>query len=127
LIVLHVTPSRNIESIMKYGIKRSVPLLPSFSNLMVKTIKNKYEKDKGLVFTIPESIQRRDKYLKDFTYWKQWGNPRNLYLSKLGVEKMKNEKYYELLDKGPSIFKYIEFKEEIFSIIECKITNEIKS
>ena len=71
--VLHITQTKNIPSIMKNGIHRGKPLLDQFNDVMEREYGEDYDKDKGLVFGMPENIDRRDKYIKDF------------FIGKLGV------------------------------------------
>ena len=92
--VLHLTPERNISSIMKNGVLRSKPLLTQYNGVMESLYGDKYDKNKGLVFCFPEGISKRDKYIKDFCYWKTWGDIRNRCLESLDWEDF--IKYQEL-------------------------------
>ena len=81
--VLHITPERNLESIFKNGIVRRKPLLTQYNTIMEELYGKKYDIEKGLIFCFPEEISRRDKYIKDFCYWKTWGDIRNKLLDPL--------------------------------------------
>lgn len=76
--VLHITRTHNLKSIMKYGILRNNPLLSIYDKVMEENYGKEYDKNKGLVFGFPEGLNKRDKYIKDFVYWKIWGDPRNI-------------------------------------------------
>jgi len=84
--VLHLTPEKNIKSIFKNGIVRNKPLLTQYDTVMKDLYGKKYNIEKGLVFCFPEGISKRDKYIKDFCYWKTWGDVRNKLLSNIDDE-----------------------------------------
>ena len=75
--VLHITPEKNISSIMKNGVLRSKPLLTQYNGIMESLYGDSYNIERGLVFCFPEGVSKRDKYIKDFCYWKTWGDIRN--------------------------------------------------
>lgn len=79
--VIHITPERNLKSIFKNGVLRNKPLLDQYNDVMKRQYGDKYDKEKGLVFCFPEETIFRDKYIKDFSYWKVWGNVRNKILT----------------------------------------------
>ena len=91
--VIHITKTSNLKSIMKYGIFRNKPFLDVYNKVMKEEYGEKYNKEKGLVFGFPESINKRNKYIKDFVYWKTWGDPRNLKIAKDDL----NFKYVSLI------------------------------
>ena len=119
MIVLHITPTVNLNSITQRGIKASPPLLNQFDDYMKKRT-NKYDQNIGLVFAIPEDTIRRDKYIKDFVYWKLWGNPRNELLHKIGNDCNAWDKVY---DTGYNYFKYIIPKDAHFHIMQFEISD----
>jgi len=84
--ILHITPEKNIPSIMKNGIRRSKPLLSQYNRVMKYLYDDEYDEKKGLIFCFPEEIFKRDKYIKDFCYWKTWGEIRNRILHPLNDE-----------------------------------------
>ena len=109
--ILHITQTKNINSIMKHGIKRCKPLLSKFNDVMEEEYGTDYDKERGLVFCFPEGTARRDKYIKDFFYWKTWGDDRNRFIDK-------NEaKYYDMLEDGPKTFSHLKFQSLHFSIL----------
>ena len=57
---LHVTLSKHVPSIMKNGILRSKPILEKYDELMERNYGSEYDKDKGMVFGFPETINHRD-------------------------------------------------------------------
>jgi len=101
--VLHLTPERNISSIMKNGVLRSKPLLTQYNGVMESLYGDKYDKNKGLVFCFPEGISKRDKYIKDFCYWKTWGNIRNKLLEPLDYKD-----FIKYQENGCSFFNGVE-------------------
>jgi len=122
--VLHITPTRNIPSIEKYGIQCTKPLLPQFEKYASYYIKD-YDKSVGLIFTTVEGQNLQNKYLKDFSYWRMWGSPRNKILHKLGLEWNKEwEKVYNI---GSSFFEYLIPVEEHFTILSVNVPDDTKS
>ena len=117
--VLHITATENIKNIMNSKIFRCKPILPQFDDVMEYEYNSDYDKEKGLVFGFPESIYNRDKMIKDFAYWKTWGDIRNRFLIKyddLEFEKIKEE--------GPKVFSYIKPKSTYFSILLLDVKYE---
>ena len=117
--VIHITHTKNIPSIMKNGILRSKPILTQYNRIMEEQYGNKYDCDRGLAFGIPESTNRRDKYIKDFFYWKTWGQPRNLFL-----DKCDDEQYSKYQEMGPKVFSHIKIKPIQFSVLLIDIPYE---
>ena len=115
--ILHISPSKNTESILKYGILKRPPFLSQFKEFLELHLREKYNHKEGIIFSIPEDVLTRDKYIKDFIYWKVWGHPRNVLLDTL----YKKYYYADILDSGPSIFKSIKLEEEEFTIFEADI------
>ncbi len=122
--VLHITPTRNIPSIEKYGILGSEPLLPQFKEYAAKYIMH-YEKSAGVIFTLLEGQNLQNKYLKDFVYWHIWGRPRNLFLGKLGAEW--NDKWERVYSIGCSIFQHTKLVEEHFTILYVNAPDNSRS
>ena len=116
--VIHITQTKNIENIMKHGIMRSKPLLDQYDDVMEKEYGNLYNKERGLVFCIQEGVKQRDKYIKDFFYWKTWGDNRNKFIDK------NIDNFDDLCEKGPKIFSHIKPKSLYFSILLLDIPNE---
>lgn len=119
--VLHVTNVKNVDSILKYGIQRRVPFLSQFREFLEGDLGGLYNKKAGTIFTIPEDVHIRDKYLKDTVYWKIWGTPRNYHIDREGYT---HERFYE---SSPSIFKNIKLAEEKFVIFEVALNGEVTS
>ena len=119
--VLHITPTRNVLSIKKFGVRGTKPLLPQFEEYVNEYIKD-YDKKVGLIFTTVEGQNLQNKYLKDFVYWRTWGNPRNKILDKLSVEGW--EKVYNI---GSSFFKNLVPVEERFTILSVSVYDDTKS
>jgi len=119
--VLHATPTRNVPNIEKYGIQCTRPLLPQFEEYAGYYIKD-YDKSLGLIFTIVEGQNLQNKYLKDFSYWRMWGNPRNKILDKLGVEG-----WEKVCNIGSSFFKNLVPVEEHFTILSVSVLDDTKS
>ena len=120
--VLHVSLSSNTASIMRGGIKRYRPLLPQFERLMNEELKERYSEAEGLVFTFPEAVLKRDKYLKDFAYWKVWGDPRNKMLFEYEKRNIPHE---ALQEGGTYIFDGIIPQEKEFTIFKATLDNEV--
>ena len=115
--VLHITPTENIKNIMKSKIFRRKPVLSQFDKVMNDEYNSDYDKEKGLVFGFPESIYNRDKIIKDFAYWKVWGDVRNRFL-----DKYDDPDFIKMQEEGPKIFLHIKPKSTHFSILlECFI------
>ncbi len=114
--VLHITQTKNIPNIIKNGILRSKPLLSQYDRLMKEDYEDGYDEDKGLIFGIPENIDRRDKYIKDFCYWKTWGEPRNLFLHNSSYNQY--SKYEEM---GTKTFSHIKITPIDFSVLLVEI------
>lgn len=114
--VLHITPSKNVKSIMKSKMYRCKPILPQYNNVMEREHGSDYDKEKGLVFGFPESIYNRDKMIKDFAYWKTWGDVRNEVLLKYD-----DNKWIKMQEEGPKVFSYIKLKSTYFSILLLEI------
>ena len=74
---IHITPTRNLKSIMANGIFRSPPVLNQYNKIMIEDYGEDYDPKKGLVFSFPLD-DHEEKWFKHFAYWKVWGNPRNL-------------------------------------------------
>ncbi len=110
--VLHITQTKNIPSIMKNGICRSKPLLKKFDGIMEEDYGENYNKDKGLVFGIPEGLDRRDKYIKDFFYWKTWGALRNVFLKDTDYNQ-----YDKCQEEGPKVFSHLKVLPIGFSVL----------
>jgi hypothetical protein len=123
--VLHITPTANLRSIFKKGLLKCKPLLPQFRNLMIEELGSKYSENKGLIFTIPESISERDKYLHDFGYWRQWGTPRNIMIETIFKDLRENDNTWDYIqDKGSNLFSYLKVQEQLFSILLIKLDKE---
>lgn len=114
---LHITPTKNIPSILKNGILRSKPILDTYNNVMKDEYGDKYDPKKGLVFGFPEGHFKRDKFIKDFFYWKTWGHPRNILINKLSYDDY-------VQNRKPTIFNHLKIRPEHFSVVLIKIKNE---
>lgn len=97
---------------MKNGIFRSKPLLSQYDRIMEEDYSENYDKDEGLVFGIPENLNRRDKYIKDFCYWKTWGEPRNIFLKDTDWNQ-----YDKCQEEGPKVFSQLKISTIDFSIL----------
>jgi len=97
---------------MNSQILRKKPLLSKFNDIMRNYYNEDYDENKGLVFGFPESIHNRDKIIKDFIYWKTWGNDRNEVLN--GYT---DEEYIEMENIGLKIFSHLKVKADHFSIL----------
>ena len=117
--VLHITPTKNINSIRLSRINRSTPILPIYNTIMKDYYGEMYNKDKGLVFAFPENHNRRDKFIKDFVYWKMWGEPRNIIL-----DKFNSNDYEENKNVGFKIFSKLKIIDCDFSILLLNIEYE---
>ena len=118
--VLHVTPTKNIKNIMKSKILRSKPLLSQYEKTMIDEYGSEYDKEKGLIFGFPESIYNRDKMIKDFAYWKTWGDVRNRFLLKYD-----DNKWIKMQEEGPKVFSHIKLKSTHFSILLLEIKYDL--
>ena len=110
--VLHITQTKNIPSIMNNGIFRSKPLLSQYDKVMKKDYGKNYDEDKGLIFGIPENLDRRDKYIKDFFYWKTWGEPRNKFLKNVDYIQ-----YDNCQEEASKVFSHLKMKPIDFSVL----------
>jgi len=106
---VHVTPTRNIESILANGILRSPPILDQYNEVMSRDYDD-YDPGKGLVFGF--TTDHTERWIRHFAYWKVWGNPRNIAIGKYWLEK-----WDDLLEIGPSAFSNIEYKDEHLTAI----------
>lgn len=117
--VLHITPEKNMDSIFKYGILRNKPLLLQYNEIMEELYGNEYDIERGLVFCFPEEVSRRDKFIKDFSYWKAWGDVRNRILDQFSYEEF--IKYQEI---GCNFFSDVKPKLERLKILLLDIEYE---
>jgi len=117
--VLHVTQTRNVKRIYSSKLYRNKPILPIYNTVMENYYGMTYDKSKGLVFAFPEAIYNRNKIIKDFIYWKVWGNQRNLLLAKYSYDE-----YYENLNNGIKVFSHLTVKEDSFSVLLLDIEYE---
>ncbi len=109
--VIHITETKNIPSIMKYGILRSKPILDQYDKLMARDYGSEYDHNKGLVFGMPEGVTQRDRYIKDFSYWRAWGRNRNIFLD---CDYHQYNMYQEI---GPKVFSHIKILPIHFSVM----------
>jgi len=117
--VIHITETKNVKSIMGSKIFRNKPILSQYDKVMYDDYGFDYDRKKGLVFGFPESIRHRDKMIKDFAYWKTWGDVRNKFLLKYN-----GEEYDKSLDIGPKVFSHLKLKSTYFSIILLDVDHE---
>lgn len=117
--VLHITQTKNVPSIMKNGIIRSKSLLPQYEEVMKRDYGVDYDCDKGLVFGIPESTIQRDRFIKDFFYWKTWGDMRNIFL-----DFDDDDQFDKLQEIGVKIFSHIKIIPLYFSVLLIDISYE---
>ena len=110
--ILHVSPIKNTDSILKNGLIGQQPLLDVFNEFVSNS-------KLGIVFGINCGTYKQDKYLKDTSYWKIYGDPRNKYL-----KDMPYDECYIYLEKGPDNFNHIHFQLTDFSIFEANITDQ---
>jgi len=116
---VHITPTKNIPSILKNGILRSKPILDTYNDVMKNEYGNKYNPEKGLVFGFPEGHFKRDKFIKDFFYWKTWGNPRNILITKTT-----DNQYDNIQNIGINIFNNLRIKPDHFSVVLIEVNND---
>jgi len=114
-----MTLSKNIPSIMKNGILRSKPILEKYDELMEENYGVGYDKDKGMVFGFPETINHRDRIIKDFFYWKTWGDIRNRFLKPYDYNQ-----YSKLQEIGIKAFSHIKLKPFYFSVLLIDVDHE---
>lgn len=117
--IIHITPTRNINSIFNSKILRRKPLLPKINEVMESYYGDEYDQSKGLVFGFPEHVYNRDKLIKDFVYWKTWGNDRNIFL-----DKYSDKAFIEVQNEGLNLFSHIIPKMEHFSVLLLDIDYE---
>ena len=116
---LHVTLSKHVPSIMKNGILRSKPILEKYDELMERNYGSEYDKDKGMVFGFPETINHRDRIIKDFFYWKTWGDIRNRFLKPYDYNQ-----YNKLQEMGTKVFSHIKLIPLYFSVLLIDVPYE---
>lgn len=97
---VHVTLTRNLESIRANGIFRTPPVLDQYNEVMARDYED-YDPKVGLVFGFLLD-DHEEKWFKHFAYWKVWGNPRNLAIGDF-------EHWDRVLETGPSIFKNVPY------------------
>lgn len=114
--VLHITQTKNVPSIMENGIFRSKALLPQYDELMKEDYGSNYDCEKGLVFGFPENINQRNRYIKDFFYWKTWGEKRNIFLNNCDYDQ-----FTKCREIGPDVFSHIKITPVSFSVILINI------
>jgi len=117
--VLHVTLSKHVSSIMKNGILRTKPILDKYGEIMEENYGTDYDKDKGMVFGFPETINHRDRIIKDFFYWKTWGDIRNRFLKPYDYDQ-----FNKLQEIGPDIFSHIKLTPLNFSVLLIDVPHE---
>jgi hypothetical protein len=110
---VHITPTRNLESIKAQGIFRAVPLLDQYARLMERDYKS-YDPERGLVFAFALDMNVI-KWFKDFAYWKVWGTPRNECITNHWFDPP--EKFDKLQEIGPPAFSHITPKDEHLSAV----------
>jgi len=71
-----------------------------------------YDETKGIVFGFEENTIKRDKYIKDVIYFKQWGEPRNRVLETLAIDE-----WDEYQNIGTNLFKNIKLTDDHFTIL----------
>lgn len=97
---VHVTPTRNMESILSSGIFRRPPILHQYDTVMKRDYGSAYDQKKGMVFAFTLD-DHEQKWFEHFAYWKVWGNPRNI-----AIENWLGD-WDRLLDTGPQAFNNI--------------------
>ncbi len=117
--MLHVTLNNHVPSIIENGILRSKPILEKYDELMEKNYGSEYDKDKGMVFAFPETINHRDRIIKDFFYWKTWGDVRNRFLKPYNYDE-----YNKLQEIGTKSFSHIKLKPFYFSVLLIDVDYE---
>lgn len=111
--ILHVSPVKNKDSILKYGLIGQEPLLGDvFKDQMP-------DRSKGAVFGLREGSDKQDKYLQDAAYWKIWGDPRNIFL-----KDMDYELYCRYQEQGVTTFNHIKTEVTNFAVFEVEIIDE---
>jgi hypothetical protein len=114
--ILHITQTKNVPSIIKNGIFRSKPLLPQYDEVMKEDYGSNYDCEKGLVFGFPENINQRNRYIKDFFYWKTWGEKRNIFLDDCDYDQ-----FTKCQEIGSDVFSHIKITPVYFSVILINI------
>jgi hypothetical protein len=99
---VHVTPTRNLPSIMANGIHRVPPVLYQYDDVMARDYGSEYDPKKGLVFSFTLD-DHEEKWFQHFVYWKVWGNPRNLAIGPI----CNAGNWDRLKETGPSAFSQI--------------------
>lgn len=117
--VVHITQTGNLKSILSSKIYRNKPILKIYNEIMGSYYGDEYNIDKGLVFAFDECVSNRDKFIKDFVYWKMWGEPRNKFLDKFDDYEL--IKYQEI---GANFFSNFNIKEDQFSILLLDVAYE---
>jgi len=120
--LLHITESKNISPIKEKGILGAVPSLPHHREWLEGHYGEEKVKNNGCIYTIPEYLIQRDRYLKDFAYWKVWGQPRNERLKEL--TESKNYKYWHWGEYNTDTCKDIKIEEKCFKILEFIISEK---
>ncbi len=117
---VHVTPTRNLESIKANGIFRAKPLLDQYAELMKRDYDD-YDPERGLVFAFPLDLNV-EKWFSHFAYWKVWGNPRNQCI----IDHYDTRELYDKMNEiGPAVFSHIIPADEHLSAILIDIPDSI--
>ena len=115
---VHITPTKNVPSIIANGIHRSPPLLRQYNKTMADDYGDKYDPKKGLVFAF-HLDGHEEKWFRHFAYWKVWGNPRNIELGKYLDDW---DRFYET---GPEIFKNLVLSSEHLTALVISIPDVV--
>jgi hypothetical protein len=112
---VHVTKTRSLNSILKYGIIRSKPLLTHYEDLMKKDYGSEYAIERGLVFSFAYD-DAEEKFFNHFVYWDMWGKPRNELLTDIDYKT-----YWDMNEVGPKVFSRVQPIEESYTAILIEI------
>jgi hypothetical protein len=115
LKAVHVTKTRNLNSILRHGIIRNKPLLEQYEETMIKDYGSDYDLEKGLVFGFAYD-DTEERMFKHFVYWDMWGKPRN-EMTILVDYKI----FCEMNEIGPKVFSHIQPREESYTAILIEV------
>jgi hypothetical protein len=108
---VHITRHHHIEGIKKHGIKRGIPLLTQYDDIMKQDYGANYDPNIGLIFAIGLD-SKIERVIKHFAYWDMWGKPRNIAIKDYWGTT--NKKFDALREIGTKAFDTIPLSTNLY-------------